>query len=90
MSIGEDIDIVGTAVALLLPLNGYKPNPAPELILMDINWGWSGFEIFNLTEVKRGLFSTPVCEYALKAFWVNSVDYPQNQFRRKTLKQLQV
>jgi two-component SAPR family response regulator len=54
-----------------------QSNPAPELILMDIELSdGQSFEIFNLTEVKSPvIFTTSYDEYALKAFKVNSVDY---------------
>ncbi len=76
-SLGEDIDIVGTTDSIASTVNWLQSNPAPELILMDIELAdGQSFEIFNLTEVKSPvIFTTSYDEYALKAFKVNSVDY---------------
>lgn len=76
-SLGEDIDIVGTTDSIASTVQWLQTNPAPELILMDIELAdGQSFEIFNLTEVKSPvIFTTSYDEYALKAFKVNSVDY---------------
>jgi len=76
-SLGEDIDIVGTTDSIASTVHWLQTNPAPELILMDIELAdGQSFEIFNLTEVKSPvIFTTSYDEYALKAFKVNSVDY---------------
>ena len=76
-SLGENIDIVGTTDSIASTVNWLQSNPAPELILMDIELAdGQSFEIFNLTEVKSPvIFTTSYDEYALKAFKVNSVDY---------------
>jgi DNA-binding LytR/AlgR family response regulator len=65
------IDSVKRAVAWL------KENPAPDLILMDIQLADGiSFQIFELVEVKSAvIFTTAYDEYALKAFKVNSIDY---------------
>jgi len=54
-----------------------KSNPAPDLILMDIQLADGiSFLIFEQCEVKSPvIFTTAYDEYALKAFKVNSIDY---------------
>lgn len=54
-----------------------KSNPAPDLILMDIQLADGiSFSIFDQFEVKSPvIFTTAYDEYALKAFKVNSIDY---------------
>jgi DNA-binding LytR/AlgR family response regulator len=54
-----------------------KANPAPDLILMDIELAdGQSFEIFSQTEVRSPvIFTTSYDEFALKAFKVNSIDY---------------
>src|SRR5690606_23251885 len=58
-------------------VNWLESNPAPDLILMDIELAdGQSFEIFDKVEVKSTvIFTTSYDEYALKAFKVNSVDY---------------
>ena len=70
-------EIVGTADSIKSSVEWLQQNPAPDLILMDIELAdGQSFEIFNLTEVKSPvIFTTSYDEYALKAFKVNSVDY---------------
>ena len=69
--------VVGTADSIKSSVEWLQQNPAPDLILMDIELAdGQSFEIFNLTEVKSPvIFTTSYDEYALKAFKVNSVDY---------------
>lgn len=54
-----------------------QKNPAPDLILMDIQLADGlSFLIFDQCEVKSPvIFTTAYDEYALKAFKVNSIDY---------------
>ncbi|MFT3932548.1 MAG: LytTR family DNA-binding domain-containing protein [Chitinophagaceae bacterium] len=70
-------EIVGVADSIKSSVEWLSQNPAPDLILMDIELAdGQSFEIFNLTEVKSPvIFTTSYDEYALKAFKVNSVDY---------------
>jgi DNA-binding LytR/AlgR family response regulator len=70
-------EIIGTADSIKSSVEWLESNPAPDLILMDIELAdGQSFEIFNLTEVKSPvIFTTSYDEYALKAFKVNSVDY---------------
>lgn len=74
---GVAADIVGTTDSIKSSVQWLQENPAPDLILMDIELAdGQSFEIFNLTEVKSPvIFTTSYDEYALKAFKVNSVDY---------------
>jgi two-component system response regulator LytT len=70
-------EIIGTADSIKSSVEWLESNPAPDLILMDIELAdGQSFEIFNLTDVKSPvIFTTSYDEYALKAFKVNSVDY---------------
>lgn len=76
-ALGDDIEIVGTSDSIATTVEWMRANPAPDLILMDIELAdGQSFEIFNLTEVKSPvIFTTSYDEFALKAFKVNSVDY---------------
>src|SRR4249920_1305480 len=86
-SLGEDIDVVGTTDSIASTVEWLQSNPAPELILMDIELAdGQSFEIFNLTEVKSPvIFTTSYDEYALKAFKVNSVDYLLKPIQKEDL-----
>src|ERR1700712_2983761 len=72
-----DAQVVGTTDSIKSSVEWLQQNPAPDLILMDIELSdGQSFEIFNLAEVKSPvIFTTSYDEYALKAFKVNSVDY---------------
>src|SRR6187549_1528402 len=87
LSIGEDIDIVGTTDSIASTVEWLQSHPSPELILMDIELAdGQSFEIFNLTEVKSPvIFTTSYDEYALKAFKVNSVDYLLKPIQKEDL-----
>src|SRR4051812_42827171 len=76
-SVDESATIVGEADSIKSTVNWLQSNPAPDLILMDIELAdGQSFEIFNHVEVKSPvIFITSYDEYALKAFKVNSVDY---------------
>ena len=54
-----------------------KAQPAPDLILLDIELAdGQSFEIFNQVTVQSPvIFATAYDEYAMKAFRVNSIDY---------------
>jgi two-component system response regulator LytT len=75
--LGDHIEVVGTADSIAATVEWLQENPAPDLILMDIELAdGQSFEIFNLTDVKSPvIFTTSYDEFALKAFKVNSVDY---------------
>ncbi|HEX5651573.1 MAG TPA: LytTR family DNA-binding domain-containing protein [Chitinophagaceae bacterium] len=70
-------EVVGVADSIRSSVDWLENNPAPDLILMDIELAdGQSFEIFDKTEVKSTvIFTTSYDEYALKAFKVNSVDY---------------
>jgi DNA-binding LytR/AlgR family response regulator len=69
--------IAGVTDSIKATVRWLESNPAPDLILMDIELAdGRSFEIFNLIDVKSPvIFVTSYDEYALKAFKVNSVDY---------------
>ncbi|MBN8677635.1 MAG: response regulator transcription factor [Chitinophagales bacterium] len=73
----HDIAVVGVTDSIADSVQWLRTNPAPDLILMDIELAdGQSFEIFNQVEVKSAvIFTTSYDEYALKAFKVNSIDY---------------
>jgi two-component system response regulator LytT len=77
MGVDESATVVGEADSIKSTVSWLQNNPAPDLILMDIELAdGQSFEIFNHVEVKSPvIFITSYDEYALKAFKVNSVDY---------------
>jgi len=76
-AVAPEAEIVGEADSIAASVAWMQANPAPDLVLMDIELAdGQSFEIFNLTEVKSPvIFTTSYDEYALKAFKVNSIDY---------------
>lgn len=76
-AVDDTAEVVGTAECIKSTVEWLQNNPAPDLILMDIELSdGQSFEIFNLIEVKSPvIFTTSYDEFALKAFKVNSVDY---------------
>src|SRR5215217_5987004 len=76
-SVDEEATVVGEADSIKSSVEWLQSNPAPDLILMDIELAdGQSFEIFNQTKVQSPvIFITSYDEYALKAFKVNSVDY---------------
>jgi two-component system, LytTR family, response regulator LytT len=76
-SVDEDATVVGEADSIKSSVEWLQSNPAPDLILMDIELAdGQSFEIFNQTKVQSPvIFVTSYDEYALKAFKVNSIDY---------------
>src|SRR5215216_3491949 len=76
-SVDEDATVVGEADSIKSSVEWLQSNPAPDLILMDIELAdGQSFEIFNQTKVQSPvIFITSYDEYALKAFKVNSIDY---------------
>jgi two-component system, LytTR family, response regulator LytT len=76
-TVDKDASVVGIADSIKGTVEWLQQNPAPDLILMDIELAdGQSFEIFNLTEIKSPvIFTTSYDEYALKAFKVNSIDY---------------
>jgi DNA-binding LytR/AlgR family response regulator len=76
-SVDEEAIVVGNADSIKSSVEWLQSNPAPDLILMDIELAdGQSFEIFNQAKVKSPvIFITSYDEYALKAFKVNSIDY---------------
>jgi DNA-binding LytR/AlgR family response regulator len=76
-SVDENAEIIGIADSIQGTVEWLNNNPAPDLILMDIELAdGQSFEIFGLTEVKSPvIFTTSYDEFALQAFKVNSIDY---------------
>ncbi|HZF64114.1 MAG TPA: LytTR family DNA-binding domain-containing protein [Chitinophagaceae bacterium] len=76
-AVDEKAEIIGVADSIKSTVEWLENNPAPDLILMDIELAdGQSFEIFNLTQVKSPVvFTTSYDEYALQAFKVNSIDY---------------
>jgi len=89
LSVDESATVVGEADSIRSSVNWLQNNPAPDLILMDIELAdGQSFEIFNQTEVKSPvIFITSYDEYALKAFKVNSVDYLLKPVQKEDLQQ---
>ena len=86
-AVDSSIEIVGTADSIKSAVEWIKNNPAPDLILMDIELAdGQSFEIFNLVDVKSPvIFTTSYDEFALKAFKVNSVDYLLKPIQKEEL-----
>ncbi len=76
-AIDETAEIVGVAQSIKSSVEWLNANPAPDLILMDIELAdGQSFEIFERVNVTSPvIFTTSYDEYAVKAFKVNSVDY---------------
>src|SRR5688500_12093204 len=76
-AVDSNANVVGTTDSIQSTVEWLNDNPAPDLILMDIELAdGQSFAIFNHTEVKSPvIFTTSYDEYALKAFKVNSIDY---------------
>ena len=76
-SVDAGAEVVGVADSIRSSVNWLQTNPAPDLILMDIELAdGQSFEIFDKVDVKSTvIFTTSYDEYALKAFKVNSIDY---------------
>ena len=87
-SVDNTAEVVGIADSIRSSVNWLQNNPAPDLILMDIELcDGQSFEIFDKVEVKSTvIFTTSYDEYALKAFKVNSVDYLLKPVQKEDLK----
>jgi len=87
LSVHESARVTGVTDSIKSTVEWLQDNPAPDLILMDIELAdGQSFEIFNLTEVKSPvIFTTSYDEYALKAFKVNSVDYLLKPIQKEEL-----
>lgn len=82
-----DAEVVAVTDSILSTVNWLDDNPAPDLILMDIELSdGQSFEIFNQTTIKSPvIFTTSYDEYALKAFKVNSIDYLLKPIQKEDL-----
>ena len=76
-SVESEATVVGVTESIESTVSWLESNPAPDLILMDIELAdGQSFEIFNRYDVRSAVvFTTSYDEYALKAFKVNSIDY---------------
>ncbi len=70
-------EIIGRMESITASVNWLKSNPAPDLILLDIQLSdGQSFEIFRQVNVDSFvIFTTAYDEYAIKAFELNSIDY---------------
>ena len=86
-AVDESSLVVGVTDSIKGTVDWLQNNPAPDLILMDIELAdGQSFEIFNLTPVKTPvIFTTSYDEYALKAFKVNSIDYLLKPIQKEEL-----
>src|ERR1700754_2140443 len=77
LSVHDTAVVSGVTDSIRSTVEWLQQNPAPDLILMDIELAdGQSFEIFKLVEVTSPvIFTTSYDEYALKAFKVNSIDY---------------
>jgi two-component system response regulator LytT len=75
--VDEDAQVIGVTGSIHSSVSWLSENPAPDLILMDIELAdGQSFEIFDQIKVKSPvIFITSYDEYALRAFKVNSIDY---------------
>jgi DNA-binding LytR/AlgR family response regulator len=77
LAVEKEAVVAGVTHSVESTVQWLQQNPAPDLILMDIELtdGLS-FEIFNQVEVNSPvIFVTSYDAYAIRAFKVNSVDY---------------
>ena len=86
-AVDESASVVGVTDSIRGTVEWLQNNPAPDLILMDIELAdGQSFEIFNLITVKTPvIFTTSYDEYALKAFKVNSIDYLLKPIQKEEL-----
>lgn len=86
-AVDADAEVVGVADSIVAAVSWIESNPAPDLILMDIELSdGQSFEIFNRVSIKSPvIFTTSYDEYALKAFKVNSVDYLLKPIQKEDL-----
>jgi two-component system response regulator LytT len=86
-SVDATAQVVGVADSIRSSVDWLQSNPAPDLILMDIELAdGQSFEIFDKVEVKSTvIFTTSYDEFALKAFKVNSVDYLLKPIQKEDL-----
>lgn len=87
-AVREDAIVAGITHSIATSVDWLKSNPAPDLILMDIELAdGQSFEIFEKFQVTCPvIFTTSYDEYAVKAFKVNSVDYLLKPIQKDDLK----
>jgi two-component system response regulator LytT len=85
--VDAEAEVVGVADSIIATVEWLESNPAPDLILMDIELSdGQSFEIFSRFPVKSAVvFTTSYDEYALKAFKVNSIDYLLKPIQKEDL-----
>lgn len=86
--VDEEIEVVGLTDSIESSVRWLTSQPAPDLILMDIELAdGQSFEIFNKVPVTVPvIFITSYDEYAIRAFKVNSIDYLLKPLKRDELK----
>lgn len=79
--------VAGITDSIQSTVTWLENNPAPDLILMDIELSdGQSFEIFSRVQVKSAVvFTTSYDEFALKAFKVNSIDYLLKPIQKEDL-----
>lgn len=85
--VAPDAEVVGITDSIKSTVEWINDNPAPDLILMDIELSdGQSFEIFSRVTLKSAVvFTTSYDEYALKAFKVNSIDYLLKPIQKEDL-----
>ena len=75
--VAPEARVAGLAGSIEASVAWLQANPAPDLILMDIELAdGQSFQIFNRTPVASPvIFTTAYDEYAIQAFKVHSIDY---------------
>ncbi len=84
-----DANLLATLDTIQGTVAWLKNNPAPDLILMDVQLADGiSFQIFESVTVQSPvIFTTAYDAYALKAFKVNSIDYLLKPYDESELKQ---
>lgn len=87
LSVDQSAEVVGIADSIRSSIAWLENNPAPDLILMDIELAdGQSFEIFDKIEIRSTvIFTTSYDEFALKAFKVNSIDYLLKPIQKEDL-----
>jgi len=75
--VAPDAEVIGTLASVSEARNWFDRNPAPDLVLSDIQLSDGiSFEIFESRKLKCPvIFTTAYDEYAIRAFKLNSIDY---------------
>ena len=76
--VSRNIEIIAVLKSITASVKWFSTNPNPDLVFMDIHLSdGSSFSIFEKVKITAPVvFTTAYDEYALKAFEVNSIDYP--------------